>query len=171
MKVIFLDIDGVLNNYNYAMSVYNKKVEAQGAQGSAHSVINDCYDHFDPVSVQVLNEILEETGAKIVISSAWRIVNTIDELREHFTKQNIKNFDIIDVTPSHSKVITNMGRGGEILEWITNNKLPLDEFVIIDDSDDMNPYMDKLVQTTFDDGLRPEHKHLILQQLGVTGNE
>ena len=49
MKIIFLDIDGVLNQTGNAASL-----------------------PFDPNCVMYLNHVIKETGAHIVISSAWR---------------------------------------------------------------------------------------------------
>ena len=57
-KVIFLDIDGVLNT-----SRWHNQVES--------SKLQDEYGYlFDPVAVANLAKIIEETGADIVISSS-----------------------------------------------------------------------------------------------------
>ena len=57
-KVIFLDIDGVLNTNNW----YTQK---------GRNAIKDKYGYtFDPKSVANLKRIVEETGADIVISSS-----------------------------------------------------------------------------------------------------
>lgn len=65
MKVIFLDIDGVLNTKYWE----NMKVRDQ-------------YGHtFDPNSVANLARIIEETGAEIVISSSWKCLG-LDTLQK-----------------------------------------------------------------------------------------
>lgn len=56
MKIIFLDIDGVLNNHQF------------------NEVAGSCIIQQD--SVQCLNSIMHLTGAKIVVSSAWRYMRT-----------------------------------------------------------------------------------------------
>ena len=61
MKIIFLDIDGVLNTYN-------------------------SMDRFCPKAVSCLNEFVQESGAKVVISSSWRLSWKIEEMREYFVK-------------------------------------------------------------------------------------
>ena len=61
-KIIFLDIDGVLNTERQ----HDRCVEA----GLAY-VDNFGYA-FDPVSVANLKRIVDETGADIVISSSWK---------------------------------------------------------------------------------------------------
>ncbi len=54
MKLLFLDIDGVLNNHKY---------EADVLCGQIHKD-----------KVELLNRILRETGCHIVLSSAWRYI-------------------------------------------------------------------------------------------------
>jgi 8-oxo-dGTP pyrophosphatase MutT (NUDIX family) len=46
-------------------------------------------DNFDKKAVKILNEILEETGAEIVVSSDWRFHATLEELGEYYTSQGI----------------------------------------------------------------------------------
>lgn len=55
MKVIFLDFDGVLNSVKYRESVV------------------DYYDSFiDETRMPLLKQIVEQTGAGIVLTTAWR---------------------------------------------------------------------------------------------------
>ena len=61
MKVIFLDIDGVLN--------YTKWYTDERNPGNLHGQEGD----LDPLCVDRIIRICEETGAKVVISSDWRI--------------------------------------------------------------------------------------------------
>lgn len=61
MKVIFLDIDGVLN--------YTKWYTNERNPGNLHGQEGD----LDPLCVDRIIRICEETGAKVVISSDWRI--------------------------------------------------------------------------------------------------
>jgi hypothetical protein len=42
------------------------------------------FDDFDTKSVKILNEILEETGAEIVVSSDWKLHATLEELGEYY---------------------------------------------------------------------------------------
>ncbi len=51
MRVIFLDIDGVLNNSKH-MALHRGQI--------------------DPQNIACLNHLVEATGAKIVLSSSWR---------------------------------------------------------------------------------------------------
>jgi hypothetical protein len=47
------------------------------------------FDNFDKKSIKILNEILEETGAEIVVSSDWRFYATLEELGDYYTSQGI----------------------------------------------------------------------------------
>jgi hypothetical protein len=146
MKVLFLDIDGVLNSHSF----WKRRVEL------AHSMD----DKIDPLAVQRLNRLTDETGAKIVVSSTWRLPyvwsNQFDMLAT-----NIKNIgitaEVIGMTPDHKK---SYGRGGEIQAWMTKaweDGLNIESFVIIDDDSDMDHLLPFLVKTTFTDGLQEEH--------------
>ena len=72
MKIIFLDIDGVLNNYNTL---------GEGA-------------NWEPDLVKILNRIIKETKAKIVLSSTWRQI----EHYRNIIKNDIK-INYIGKTP------------------------------------------------------------------------
>ena len=62
MKVIFLDIDGVLNCQQAYINGSCEYVDGPGFK------YQKCY----PPSKELLNKLIEETGAKVVISSSWR---------------------------------------------------------------------------------------------------
>lgn len=47
------------------------------------------FDDFDQKAIKVLNGILEETGAEIVVSSDWRLFANLDELKEYYLSQGI----------------------------------------------------------------------------------
>lgn len=145
MKVIFLDIDGVL-------------VTKQSILANRHIHPHD----FDKDCVNVLNHILFETGAKIVISSTWRLFWNMSELKEHFSKFGIDPDVIIDITPDFNQ---SMARGLEIAWWLRNHS-EVEDFVIIDDDNDMHHLSLFLVQTNMDGGLRASHIEYILDMIG-----
>lgn len=132
MKIVFLDIDGVLNHEHFYKEKHGKRSE--------ESTINYPYSEIDPKSVERLNILCKETGAKVVISSTWRrsgLEYCKDVLEFHgFTG------DIIDITPSGRGEMTL--RGNEILQWVKDNQELLGEsyynfteYVILDDDSDM----------------------------------
>lgn len=60
LKVIFLDVDGVLNSRAFTMW----QIENNG-----HADV----DQIDPKEVMLLGQLVKETGAEIVVTSTWRI--------------------------------------------------------------------------------------------------
>ena len=135
LKVIFLDVDGVLNHQQWFKS-------AESVQKNPE-FRDDRY--FDPVCVGHLNEITDKTGAKIVVSSSWRIGRSVEDLQKLFHSVGITG-EVIDKTPHlfFQNSTASVPRGCEILEWINNNKgilgtnlLNWKDYVIIDDDTDM----------------------------------
>ena len=47
------------------------------------------FDDFDKKAIKILNEILEETGCEIVISSDWKLNATLEELGDYYESQGI----------------------------------------------------------------------------------
>jgi trehalose-6-phosphatase len=141
LRIIFLDFDGVLNNEG---SFKNGKVEP-----------------IDPKAIELLNSLIRETDACIVISSSWRTTNTLDWLQTMMSNAGLEFPErIIGLTTNLSNK-TDCGlwiaktRGKEIALWL--EQVYVDSFVIFDDNDDMEPVKDNLVQTTFEKGLLQEH--------------
>lgn len=131
MKVIFLDIDGVLNSDR---SIFILKMKEFPAKAHFTSVMQNRYNYLmskvDPIAVQVLNRIVEDTSAKIVVSSANRIPLGKDGVIETLYDMGVEA-DIIDVTLS-----TRSGnRGSQIQEWLDRHEV--ESYVILDDSSDM----------------------------------
>ena len=60
IKVIFLDVDGVLNNGTWAIEMFDKGIR----------VYHD--DLLYEPSLEQLKRIVDSTGAVIVVSSSWR---------------------------------------------------------------------------------------------------
>ena len=153
MKIIFLDIDGVLNSDE---SMRRKKRSGYGFD--IHNTTQS-YDCPSQPMIENLNHIVENTGAYIVISSSWRHYHKIDEIKQLFEKLEIKG-KIVDYTPV---VKLSTYRGLEIQNWIDNyneakakgNFLlkPIKSFVILDDNNDMLNLKDRLVLTDYKIGL------------------
>lgn len=126
MKLIFLDIDGVLNNENWY------------ASGKANKVYDETKDikafNFDPNNWKWIEKLIQETDAKIVISSSWRsysLKSTIDDFVNTAFEPMIKH--IIGVTPYSFE----RHRGGEIETFLNTTDLEIENYVIIDDDTDM----------------------------------
>ena len=123
MKIIFLDIDGVLNHKS---SPFEYPI--------------------DSFCVGLVNSLIADTGAKIVMSTSWRDMDGKEynptfghfeveqpfSLRNFLVSQGLKNnFQSDWATP----ILNKRPRGFEIQVWL--NKHPdVKEYVILDDVDE-----------------------------------
>lgn len=120
MKIIFLDIDGVLNSVMY---------DAQRLEERADNRI-------DMTRVKLLADIVNATGAKIVLSSTWRedwdkSSQLCGDDGEYINGCLAKyGLSIIDKTPCLSY---SDDRQFEILTWLAHNSNEVESFVILDD--------------------------------------
>jgi hypothetical protein len=92
MKVIFLDHDGVICLSSEWGGRYKKQKEWGGRKLSMSNreiPLEYRFDNFNKKAVKILNEILEETGAEIVVSSDWKLHGTLEELGEYYEQQGI----------------------------------------------------------------------------------
>jgi hypothetical protein len=115
MKVIFLDIDGVLNT--------PKTIRRFG------------FDFIDDILVALVVRICKETSAKIVLSSSWRTEEKDLNLARLALERH--NLEIHDCTPVIKREWTEEGwvrRHEEISAWLEDKEV--DRFAIIDDLDD-----------------------------------
>lgn len=119
MKVLFLDFDGVLNNFHQ----------------------RNFGEQFSPPSCSALNTIVARVpDLKIVISSAWRM-HGLTYCQEVLTKNGIDATRVIDVTGREHGL-----RGYQIQCWLDRNP-GVTNMAIIDDESDMGDLMHKLVKT------------------------
>ena len=101
MKVIFLDHDGVICLSTEWGGRFKKQREAgrKLSQSVASLPVMSRFDNFNKKAIKVLNEILEETGAEIVVSSDWKRWADVEEMGEYYESQGIKKKPI-DFTPN-----------------------------------------------------------------------
>ena len=106
MKVIFLDIDGVLNDHT---------VQYQCGKNKFCGIY--------PAKVKLLNTILRKTGAGVVLSSAWRymILNGAMTPTGFQYLLNIHGFDgqLVGNTCADEEI---KDRSDQIKEWVKLNK-------------------------------------------------
>jgi hypothetical protein len=114
MKIIFLDVDGVLNT--------PKLIKTYGS------------DFIDDICVALVAKIVRETNAEIVLSSTWRIQEKDKTLVEQaLAKHKIKLHDCTPILKIQGGWVE---RHEEIRAWINNNQVT--KFAIIDDWEDAN---------------------------------
>ena len=113
----------------------------------------------DPAAVELLNRLVASTGAKVVISSSWRVCRTLEQIQDDLRSRGFVG-EVIGATPS---IIGH--RGHEIAAWLTEHGPA--SFVILDDDSDMAHLKPRLVRTTFARGLQLEHIETARALLGA----
>ena len=143
MKIIFLDHDGVIclgSEFGSRFKKQNRSVGQTIADGSIPVI--ERFDNFNKKAINVLNQILEETGAEIVVSSDWKRWANLEELGEFYELQgiikkpialtpNLKDFDEYSEALFHYKGWYERARILEINHWLKSN--PVDTWVAVDD--------------------------------------
>jgi len=91
MKTIFLDHDGVicLSTEWGGRFKKQKKAGRKLSQSIDSLPVEARFDNFNKKAIKVLNEILKETGAEIVVSSDWKKWANVEELGEYYEQQGI----------------------------------------------------------------------------------
>lgn len=141
MKILFLDVDGVLN---YAGCKFRYK-------GTSMLGV-------DPDMVAMVRRIVRDTGCKIVMSSSWRHDK---ESCEWVAK---KVGGIIDITPTtHLYKYEDKPRGTEIYDWLSSAK-GIECYAILDDDSDFHEYQ-PLFKTDWNTGLTPEITQQVIDHL------
>lgn len=142
MRVIFLDVDGVLNSEMFASQMHKNE---------GVSIFNE--DILDRRALANLAQIVRETDATIVLSSSWR---KIPSAREALVAQLAEYGLVI-----HSDTpYTGGERGDDITAWFKRHgNLNIVSYVILDDDSDMGVHLPHLIQTRFH-GWGLERKHV-----------
>lgn len=128
-RVVFLDVDGVLNSHIIAEEWFQRT--NKGGYGGWFSEIdiptkeNVKWGHNN---VDNLRDIVRATNCEIVISSDWRKSFTEEKFKEMFALYGWKDAPIIDRT----SVLKN--RALEINAWLSENP-DVTDYVILDDND------------------------------------
>ena len=94
MKCIFLDHDCVIclsNNWGGRTKKWAKyrSENPNSSSNKKDAPVSVRFDDFDKKSIQILNSILEETGAEIVVSSDWKRWANVEEMGEYYESQGI----------------------------------------------------------------------------------
>ena len=127
-KVIFLDFDGVIRCFGWKRESLNH-----------------------------LNDVIDETGARIVVTSDWRHSHSREEivgLLDGFGILGIKNADVTPILKvDEDNLAAAEPRRSEILAWLKENG-PRD-YVILDDMNALasTELADRLVLCNYEEGL------------------
>lgn len=148
-KIIFLDIDGVLNSEKAYLRGDCKYVEWEWEDGT-----KEHHQSFCPVSKLYINHLIKITEAKVVISSTWRR-SGLDFMKKVWDVEEMAG-EIIGITPSFRGDVDGytIPRGCEIEKWLEDKgfshinwseekqqdvveKSGIENYIIIDDDSDM----------------------------------
>jgi hypothetical protein len=113
MKVLFLDIDGVLNPFR---TDYDGEIVTR----------------LDDKCVQNLRHVVEETGCKIVISSTWKVSSHLMDMLDEELVPNLPNGSVIGCTPT---ILPQEKREKEISAYISEHSDDIEKYVVVDDYD------------------------------------
>jgi hypothetical protein len=167
VKVLFLDIDGVLNSADW----YGRRPrELRDLPNTDH---NTGLYELDPEAVARLGRILDATGALVVLSSSWRISWEVAAMRAVLGARGFDGARLIDATPvlrTKHNGETRAQRGDEIALWLRTGPEPVEAFAVLDDSDDMDDeegiVRPRFVRTSWATGLLDEHVERVIALLG-----
>jgi len=142
MKVLFLDVDGVLNMYG---------------SGNLYTINEN--------RLKLLKYIVERTNCRLVVSSTWR------KLKDHrealISKLQFKKMSVYSWTTTEFFMERQM-RGHEIEKWLDEHDWT-DRYAIVDDDSDFLPsQMKHFVQTDGRVGLTMENAEKIIEILNGT---
>lgn len=147
MKVLFLDIDGVLNSENwFAYRIYCVKNNMFNILMNFVDTDDRNIKHkltmLDDRAIANLNRIVEETGCKVVLSSSWRSSRkSVNDLTQYILKIKGFKYELYGVTPRIQRDEFGTQRGEEIQMWMDkeSEKNKIESFVILDDDTDILP--------------------------------
>ena len=138
MKIIFLDIDGVLNSETfYVMRNRNMKgLELININPKTEEEISVQYllYNVDMYNIKLLKKVVEETEAKIVIISSWKTFVYFDKLCEELIKLGLP---VIDRT-----IDNKYNRGEGIISYLNSHDIK--DYIIIDNK--LYDYNEELIK-------------------------
>lgn len=105
MKVIFVDVDGVLNSDDFIDSVKGKQ-------------------DIDIKTILLLKRAIDETGAKIVMDTSFRYTQSFLKVQEILLQNGI----MFDKTP-----FIDNERGKEIRQYLAEHKEDIEDYILLDD--------------------------------------
>lgn len=158
MKIIFLDIDGVLNGWDlseYFIYKLWRLIPVKTVKYFIKTKLSH-YTSIDKKRVKRLSTICKNTGAKIVLSSSWRggLLNQ-QGIRDYHSDRNKLFWNLIDkyhieVIDKTPRLKSSSKREDEIKAWLSEHS-EVDNFIILDDEDaDLQCFVgNHLVKTSY----------------------
>ena len=160
IKVIFLDVDGVINP------------------------ASNYFEGITEEALKLLKTAVDDTDAKIVLTSTWRcFANTLTQVMDAFASVGLTlygvtpdgvPFEKLKDTPwdgimsqSDRNNVLNTDRGAEIAWWYWNKRDQIESFVIVDDevTDILYYFPDRYVKIDHHTGLTSQDAVKIVRML------
>lgn len=163
-RVIFLDVDGVLNSRGWT--------ERRGPVTRQMPLEQRRTASFDPLAIARINRLVAQSGARIVLSSQWRR-RGVEAMRDVLARAGLEGH-ILDRTPLPTEHDLELfrrlhgserpdrpepsiwPRGYEIQQWLDAHE-GITGIVLVDDSSSMRHLAAWQVRTSMDDGLLDVH--------------
>jgi hypothetical protein len=160
VKILFLDIDGVLNSASFFK---RRKEEAEwDAQVERFQTADPkninfwAHEMIDPEPHDLLSDFVMSRDVHIVISSSWREVHPLHRIRDIFTQAG----DIPGLSHVALRIIdrTDIGspRQDVILSWVSRFSDEIEAWAVLDDMK-LAGLEDVHVKTSWADGLQRVH--------------
>jgi hypothetical protein len=166
MKLIFLDIDGVLNSkahYDFR-GTENGRIRRDELLSKYKGIVGIELVMLDFSLVKKLCSFVVNNGCKLVISSTWREGHEPShfEILFRLCGAEVPDGTVVGCTPILDH-IDNQKRGHEIDQWVKDNNYS-GNYVVIDDCDggQFLPHQN-LVKTEYSTGITDEN----IRQLGI----
>ena len=143
--ILFLDVDGVLNERVFV---------ASRRWGGTYGMV-------DRARVAMLNDVAARTGCLVVVSSTWR---SDEGFRAGLRRRGVRLRYHRDWRTGRLAGPDAGHRGSEVAEWLSRN--PVAKYAIVDDgSDFLADQLGRLVQTDYATGLLPSHAEALVTLL------
>ena len=147
-KVLFLDIDGPM------IPGRSWVIQPQ-----------TLWTKFDPIAVATVVALLDKVGAKLVISSTWRVKGyerMVEALEDNGIDGSYLHEDWQTIRWTETAFLDH--RADEIREWLSRHP-EITKFAVIDDGD---LPIENLIRVTFPDGLLMSHQRELFRAFSVS---
>lgn len=171
-KILFLDMDGVVNSNNEIVNYLDDLTENQCyTREEARHQFNIEFCHYTelifPIFAKRITDICETCDCDIVWSTTWRTIreyrNNIEYAQKMLAKRGIPGNRLIAYTP----ILPYNQRKDEIKLWLKTYGKTIKRFAILDDRIDAcyNTKRGRFFQTNINDGLTESIKQNVIRWL------
>ena len=170
MKVVFLDLDGVLNTEDYFASLKDKGLPTEDSFGNL----------FSPEAIENLRKIIEAMDAQIVVSSSWRFAG-LGTLKQMWKERSLPGnlYDITSLNVADDYIRAHMedqsfdfyeamtsAREMEISAWLQEHP-EVTNYVILDDLESFRQPEAHLVQINPKTGIATDDAERVITILNA----